>query len=226
MHVGLELDIKKYYQHLSNNFYEIIQSFIVPSSKILKNVAYKNLTDVQSDITAGKRVMILASHFSNWEWIGVNLPLVIKGECIAVYKPLSNKVIDQWIRRSRMRTSMKLAAMSEVVRMIKAFDKRACFLFIADQSPSKYQSAISINFLGQPTSFFDGPQKLVNRYDFEVYYQSVYEDKGIYKVQFFKINDQTKLMHHYAALLEQDVINDPYAWLWTHRRWKREGVYG
>jgi KDO2-lipid IV(A) lauroyltransferase len=124
-----------------------------------------------------------------------------------------------------MRTGMKLAAMSEVVRYIKQYEKNACFLFIADQSPSIYQTAVVGDLLGKPTSFFDGPQKLVNRYPFEVFFQSVKEKEGEYFVEFIKIDDQQNLMQAYANLLAKDVKNDPYLWLWTHKRWKREGVF-
>jgi Kdo2-lipid IVA lauroyltransferase/acyltransferase len=224
-YVGLNLDLNKYYHHFSKNLLASIYSFVASPSKIQSRVVYENLPTIQNEMSNGKRVMLLATHYSNWEWVGVNLPSVLKGDCIAVYKPLSNQFFNKLVTRSRARTGMKLAAMSEVVRFIKQYEQNVCFLFIADQSPSIYQSAVSVNFLGKTTSFLDGPQKLVNRYPFEIYYQSVNEKDGKYLIEFIKIDDHQNLMQTYANLLEKDIKNDPYLWLWTHKRWKREGVF-
>jgi Kdo2-lipid IVA lauroyltransferase/acyltransferase len=224
-HVKLNMDINQYYNHFTNNLIKSLKSLVLPQTKIQSKVVYKNLHVVQSSMDKGRRVMILATHYSNWEWVGLNLPQVLYGDCIAVYKPLSNKFLNNLIKKRRARTGMKLAAMSEVLRFVKQYAENSCFLFIADQSPTIFQPAVSINFLGLPTSFLDGPQKLATRYPFDVYYQSVRESDGNFEVEFINIETKNTLTAEYAALLEKDIRHDPYLWLWTHKRWKREQIY-
>lgn len=224
-HVKLNIDINQYYNHFTNNLINSLKSLFLSKIKIQSKVTYKNLQVVQSSMDQGRRVMILATHYSNWEWVGLNLPQVLCGDCIAVYKPLSNKLLDRFIKKRRARTGMKLAAMSEVVRYIKTYSHKSCFLLIADQSPALFHTALEINFLGHTTSFIEGPQKLANRYPFDVYYQSVRETNGKYLVEFIKLKVEDNLMQDYASLLENDIKYNPYLWLWTHKRWKKEGVY-
>jgi KDO2-lipid IV(A) lauroyltransferase len=219
------MDINQYYQHFTNNLINSLKSLVLQKTKIRFKVVYKNLHVIQSSMDQGRRVMILATHYSNWEWVGLNLPQVLHGNCIAVYKPLTNKFLNSLIKKRRARTGMKLAGMSEVLRFVKQYSENSCFLFIADQSPTIFQPALTINFLGQPTSFLDGPEKLATRYPFDVYYQSVSESNGKFLVEFISIEENASLMAGYASLMEKDVRQNPYLWLWTHKRWKREGVY-
>ena len=223
-HTGLMFDINDYYRQFAKTFVNIIKSFIYKPELIKAKVKYENLEDIKASMNGGKKVMILASHYSNWEWVGVNLPSVLNGDCIAVYKPLSVSFLDKIIRKRRNRTGMKLAAMSEVVKYIHQYPSGSCFLFIADQSPAYHQKDVTVPFLGVSTSFFEGPSKLANRFNFEVFYQSVHEKGDTYTVKFHKISDTNNIIQEYALLLEKDVKENPYLWLWTHKRWKKNSV--
>ena len=223
--VHLALDLRLYYLYFSANFISIVKSFFVSREQIISLVSYKNLDRVQNAMNSGRRVLVMATHCSNWEWVGLNLSCVLKGDCIAVYKPLSQKYLDHFVRSKRSRTGMKLAAMSEVIRYVHKYPSGSCFLFIADQSPALHQKGINVHFLGRDTFFYEGPQKLAVKYDFDVFYQSVKESDGKYIVEFFEIEDKSKLMEIYASHLEKDILNNPYHWLWTHRRWKKQRLY-
>lgn len=223
-HTGIYFNTDLYYKHFIRNFVKIIESFFVKAEKLRTKVHYVNLEEIQTSVNKGHKVMILASHYSNWEWVGVNLPQVLDADCIAVYKPLSVSFMDKIVRKKRSRTGMKLAAMSEVVRYIHQYSSGSCFLFIADQSPALHQKDITVSFLGVPTSFFEGPAKLATKYNFQVYYQSVHEENGSYGVKFCKISATESITNTFAQYLEKDIRNNPYPWLWTHKRWKKNGV--
>jgi KDO2-lipid IV(A) lauroyltransferase len=87
-----------------------------------------------------------------------------------------------------------------------------------------HQKGIDIPFLQVSTSFFEGPGKLANRYNFDVFYQSVHEKNGKYCVSFHKIFDTGKIIKEFAQFLDRDIMENPYLWLWTHKRWKKNGV--
>lgn len=138
---------------------------------------------------------------------------------------------------------MKLLPMSNAARFILSNkDSKAFYIFIGDQSPAKIESALSFNFLHQPTTFFTGGAKLARATNAAVVYISIRKVKrGYYSVRFMPIDTSSTLpalsekqgavkdishdieieiLKSYTSLLEADIIANPVNWLWSHKRWK------
>jgi KDO2-lipid IV(A) lauroyltransferase len=180
---------------------------------------------IRASVENGHKVLILGSHFYNWEWIGVVMPKYLGLKCVAVYKPLSNSFVNKVARRVRQRFGMTLAAMGEVISFLKNDSSQKVYLMIADQSPSIHDEANDLVFLDRMTSFFKGSDKIANRFNLKVYFQSVNKVDDRYYVNFFPLDADVKFIEVYAAYLQSDIARSPEGWLWSHKRWKRQKIY-
>ncbi len=99
----------------------------------------------------------------------------------------------------------------------------------ADQSPSKrlLPKALWIDFLGIKTPFLQGPEKHARINNYPVVYVDINQKKrGYYELFLTVLTDKPislkegELTKLYAKKLEQNIINKPECWLWSHKRWK------
>ena len=81
----------------------------------------------------------------------------------------------------------------------------------------------------QQTAFFTGPAEIAIRQSQVAIFPAMKKTKrGHYEVKFHLLIDDTskvsaeELVSIYAARLEEEIVENPSIWLWTHRRWKLE----
>ena len=98
---------------------------------------------------------------------------------------------------------------------------------ISDQKPSPRNAHVWTTFLHQETSFLDGGEVLARKFGYAVAYVHVESPKrGYYRARFELITDKPAdtlpgdITLTYARLLEENIIQSPALWLWTHNRWK------
>jgi KDO2-lipid IV(A) lauroyltransferase len=98
---------------------------------------------------------------------------------------------------------------------------------LADQKPSKRSSYAWTTFLNRETAFLNGGELLAKKFGLSAIYAHILCPKrGYYTVRFEAITADPNTMSEdqmtgkYAALLEQNIQQQPSQWLWTHNRWK------
>ena len=97
----------------------------------------------------------------------------------------------------------------------------------ADQSPSKPEKAIWVDFLNQKTAFLDGPERHARLRDIPVLFVDIQRVKrGFYTLE-ISVNSAHptetavgEITRTYAHKLEEVIRAKPENWLWSHRRWK------
>ena len=111
--------------------------------------------------------------------------LVLKCDCYAIYKPLSNKVFDNWFQRIRTRFGNKVVPMRQTLRAITEHrDKPTVFLFGNDQAPPKSESHFWMTFLNQQTSVQQGMEKIAIKTNRPIFYIKLTSlKKGYYQVE-------------------------------------------
>ncbi len=100
-------------------------------------------------------------------------------------------------------------------------------VFGFDQSPSNPEKAVWINFLGRDTAAQFGAEKYAKEFDLPVVFGHLDKTKrGHYSVH-YELITQSPLDFEHGMLtqklydtLEKDIRQQPYLWLWTHKRWK------
>ena len=210
--------IKKNYKALARYISEIIK---FPSTNLLSNnfLEFKGVELLKTHLPDKKHVILLASHLGNWELSIPSIPLITNLTVHGVYKPLSNKLLDRYIIKFRSKFGLKLSPMEHVFRKMKEAEQREIFVFINDQSPPKNGKGSIIDFFDMPTKWYNGIEKMNQKFDCSFIYMKCKPKDFGYKISFEKLEGNNPLLH-YVNKLQQDIKNHPSFWLWSHKRWK------
>ena len=235
---------KDFYNHLGEIFAETIwlggcrhnpQRFF---QKI--QVETEGVAGLAEDFRKGS-VMVLNSHFGNWELIGAYMQAVLdtpgsgmtENDVAVVYRALHNAFSEEFFRRNR--TAVQTPAFDGYVEsrvvmryVVKHKDVPKVYVFPTDQSP--YGTAIArstLTFLSQPTQVMLGGATLAEKLAMPVWYMAADRiARGHYKVSFRKISEPSdgrtaeEVMARFYQWLEADIRCNPANYLWSHKRWK------
>ena len=219
---------RKFYKNLSDVLIEGIKAFSMNKKQVRNRHKVMNAEIADKYLDKGQSIIALPSHYTNWEWGTMSGGLFFKNKNIALYKPLNNKWVDRFVRWSRSKYGTELASIYKTIETFeKNKDHNSIFILAADQSPSKSNRAVWVDFLGRETAFLYGPEKYAKKYDLPVLFVDIQRVKrGHYELTFSVITDHPgdmpdgEITRLYAQKLEEVILNKPENWLWSHRRWK------
>lgn len=216
------------YRNISDITVETIKGFTISKRQLEKHIYATNIEVMHDLYRKHYGIIGVLGHLGNWEWAALLAGIKLKQETIALYKPLSNKYLDKYIKKSRARFGIQLASIANTARIFEDNKhKKVHFAMVADQSPSNINKAIWINFLNQETACLHGPAKYAILYSMPVVYiRIIRQRRGYYAISFEILYDkfddikEENIIVSYMKRLEDDIIIHPEQWLWSHRRWK------
>ena len=219
---------KKFYRHLGDITIETLKGMSMSANdfKVRHKILNPEVCNYYFD--KGQSIIGVTAHYGNWEW-GTNSPGVqIKSEVIALYKPLTNKYVDSYMRRLREKFNARLTPILETFQVFSHYqDKAVSFVLAADQSPVNLKRAYWIDFLGQDTACLHGPEKYARMFNLPVVYVHIERVKrGFYEISLKPLCDspaelaEGEITRLYMKELESHILSKPENWLWSHRRWK------
>ena len=219
--------VKKFYACFVSYFAEIIKSVSAPAETLDKKIIFENLELIDQFIDSGRSVIACLGHCGNWEVLNF-LPHKMHHEVYAVYKPLSSITLNRLMIKIRSRFGMKLMPDKAIIRHIKYKKSHpAVYLFLADQCPHIKEEKYRFTLLNQETYFFSGMEKLARTGRTAVIYLHITQlSKGSYKVACLPVcskaefTSDSEITQKYINLLTENINEEPYGWLWTHKRWK------
>lgn len=217
-----------YYQSLAEIFLETIKGISISADEMKKRFT-GDVSVYDHFYQQGKDVIMLTAHMGNWEWAALWLAKLLPHHCVGIYKPLTNKRIDQYLLKQRSKYNIELLTvkMSSKIWSSKVGRPR-CIILVADQSPNNMDKAIWVDFFGEQIPFVHGPDDIGRLYDVPVIYSLITRVKrGHYVLKSHLLADQNKgrergeITQLYAKQLEEDLRVLPEHWLWSHRRYKK-----
>lgn len=219
--------VKKFYECFVAYFAEMIKGVSIPAKALDKKIVFENLELVDLYIKSGRNVIASVGHCGNWEALNF-LSHKVRYDVHAVYKPLSSGVANSLMIKVRSRFGMKLIRDKAVTRYILSTKRSpAVYIFIADQCPKIKDEEYRFTLLNQEAYFFSGMEKLARTSAAAVIYLHITQiTKGNYKVSCIPVSvtaESTKvgeITRKYIELLTENINEEPYGWLWSHRRWK------
>jgi KDO2-lipid IV(A) lauroyltransferase len=222
--------VRKIYRNLTDVLIEGIKSFTMTRRQVRRRHKILNADILQPYLNSGKSIIAVTAHYNNFEWGSLSPGVYTDYNAIAFYKPLSNKHIDKFVRRSRSKFGTTLASIKETTSTFENYRNiPTVFLMAADQSPSNHGKAIWVNFLGIETAFLHGPEKHAMLNNYPVFYIDVERVKrGFYTCELSLLADnpqsllEGEITRRYAAKIESIIRKKPENWLWSHRRWKKK----
>ncbi len=172
---------------------------------LLKRYKVVNLELLDPYFNRGQSVIGLAAHYNNWEWGVAGFGYQFKHKSIGLYKPLSNKYIDNYVRKSKVAAGMFMVPIKETrLTFEKKHEKPAIFLMISDQSPSNLKKAIWVKFFNQDTACLHGAEFYSKKYDIPIIFGDVQRKKrGYYEVKLSVFEDNPNKQP--KAKLQKDI---------------------
>lgn len=207
-------------------------------------VEYTNIGDVEAALAESQGVVVLNSHFGNWELTGGCLnydyrPDAERGgldvnDVIAVYKPLSSKMWDEIMRVNRCAPVLRdgytgyVSSVNLLRFALSHRDDRKIYIIPADQCPYRNSTVNDVvDFMHQPTRTMLGGASIAHKLHYSVFYMSLTPvSRGHYEWTFKEICRDASamtphaIMQEYYNLLQADLEKHPENYLWTHKRWK------
>lgn len=216
------------YRNLCDVTLETFKAFGMSARSLEKRNPCINPELVNEYLARGQTVIICGSHYNNWEWACITLPLSLKAEKFCVYKPLSNHLIDRYLNRQRGKTGMRMIAMEDVFAAMRRHRKEiGSWWLLSDQSPSSRKNAHWVSFLGQDTATLPGLDFLARKLNMPVIYFHVARvRRGRYEVEYQELwpdpesAEEMDITLAYSRHIERIIRTEPGNWLWSHKRWK------
>ncbi len=224
-----EIEIK-FYHHLCDVIVETFKSFTISSNEIQKRMVLENPELINRFYDVGKSVLIAGGHYNNWEWTATGLQQQMKHRVLGIYTPLANKFFNDRMLSSRGRFGLRLISFKLISKYYEDHQEECtATIFGIDQSPRNPTKCYWTKFLNQETGVQYGVEKFAKELNYPVVFGSIRKvRRGYYTLTFETVSDQPvdepygMIIEKATRRLEDQILENPQYWLWTHRRWKHK----
>ncbi len=221
---------KAFYSHFCDLIVESIRLFSISEKELKSRNILLNPELLDSLYSQNKSIILLGGHFNNWESGAAILSSLVKHHIIGIYAPLSNLFFNRKILKSRERFGMEMLSKKSVKEGFENHKHNlTATIFATDQSPTHSKYVHWTSFLNQSTAVLKGAERFAKDYDYPLVFVYIKKVKrGYYEIECQLLDDQpckTKegyLTETHTRWLENQIVETPQFWLWTHKRWKRK----
>ncbi len=216
------------YRHLSHLVAEGIRNLGISKKELKRRMQLENPELFERLYTKGKSVMLISSHFENWEFFITAQSLLIPHQAMGIGKKIKKAYLNTKINALRERFGMEVIHNRNYRERIEAARAKApvAVLTLSDQSPAP-DHAYWTQFFGVDTPFAYGPEFMAHLFDMSVVYLDIqHVIKGHYRAVPSLLFEEVKGLNHgdimesLIAKQEEQIKRRPEAWLWSHKRWK------
>lgn len=222
---------RQFYRYFPDIIVETIKMMSISEKEILERIELNNPEEIYNHFNNNKSVIVVTSHYGNWE-LGIHrLSLMTSVPKLIIYKPLNNKDFNTIFNKIRMRFGATMVPMKQILRhMVKLKEQLHISVFVADQTPMYQDSDYFMPFLNQEALVYTGTERIakltgnpvvfceIGRKPKRGYYYcnftTLVEDPALYKK-----HEITQIHNQFT---EKVIRNAPAYWLWSHNRWKRQ----
>ena len=225
---------KQFYRHFADLTLESLKIFTISEKEIHQRMVWRNPEVVNKYFDQGRSIILAGGHYNNWELFAVAIDQAVKHQTIGIYKPLTNLFFDQKMRETRSKFGLHMIS-TKMVRKVFEEEKNnlTMTIFGVDQSPPLTSNSYWMKFLNQDTGVLYGTERYAKEFNYPVVFGRITkESRGHYSFEFVDIcefpqqSQFGEITEKITSLLEQDIIQDPQYWLWSHKRWKHKRPEG
>ncbi len=220
---------RKFYRQLCDYFIESAYRIHMGEKENTRRIHFKNPDLLQDYYKQNKSIVLLLSHYGNWEW-GNRITRLSSHSLLGIYKPLQNKYFDKFFLHLRTQFGGIGIPMESTLRTLVTYqkDKKPVVLYtVADQRPQWTSIQHWTTFLNQDTPVITGPEKIARRFNYPVLFLDIQKiRRGYYSAEFKLICENPAevpeflITRKYHAIVERNILQRPELWLWSHKRWK------
>jgi KDO2-lipid IV(A) lauroyltransferase len=224
----IEAIAQRFFRRLCDLIMESVKLFSISEAELMRRCEIKDASLPNHYAAQGRSVIIFAGHYHNWEISAAASDRQMKHQTVGAYVPLSDAFMDRVAKASRSRFGLIMIS----VKAVRAFFEThqgppIAMLFAGDQSPRRPERAHWMTFLNQDTGVMKGTENYARQHDLPVIYGRILRPRrGYYAFEFELVTDTPQatepgfITEACTHLLEADILREPSAWLWSHRRWK------
>lgn len=223
---------RKFYHHFVDIFMEMIKTFTISKKQMMKHYTFKNVSLLEEIADKGKSMVIVGSHYGNWEWV-VSLNLHIAINAYATYTKINNQIFEKKIKTTRERFGGYMILKEDTIPNIRTNYKNktiGIYGLLSDQSPQIGRAFYWADFLGVRVPIHTGAEMLAKKYDCAYVNMQINKIKrGYYEVKFDLLAENPKDFSNYQITdifidkVEKQIREKPEYYFWTHNRFKHEG---
>lgn len=220
---------KKFYHHFIDMFLEMIKTFTISNEEIAKRFHMTNKDAFIDYLDKHKNLVLLSSHYANYEWI-FGLNQFVTFPTYAAYKKVKNKYFDSFVKKSRGRFNSNLITTRNYMKTVEENNKNGTYgLYglLSDQSPKLKSVVHYTTFFGKEVPAFVGGEKIAKKYNYPVVFLKTKKLKrGYYQTEFEVICENPRaypdfeITDLFIQKLEAQIKEDPHCYFWTHKRFK------
>lgn len=224
---------RRFYLQFLDQLFETFKSASMGKKWIMRHMRIEGMEYILNEFSKGNSMVMYLGHTGNWEWIS-SLPLHVpdgNAICCQVYHPLESAITDDIMLRLRSQYGAESIALKRVLRRLLEIRKSGrpfIIGMISDQAPLYWDTHYWGMFMNQNTPFMTGSEQLARKMNLTTCYGHISrERRGRYVlkvVPMFNGTDnleENQMTDRYVKLLEENIMESPHLWLWTHNRWKR-----
>lgn len=220
---------REFYAGLGRVAAEVVKATRIAPEQLEQRLRFEDDAPVREALSSGRRVLLLAGHHCNWEWLLLECSRRLGQPLVAAYKPVSRAAADDWMRRLRSRFGANMVPARDIVKhLIEQRGQVKLLAMLADQSPPRRsENQAWLPFFGQETAFYQGPGWIGAKLGYQPVFIAVRpEGRGRYVARFVPLAtpgerlDPDALLRAYVAALERQVRAHPAQYFWAYNRWK------
>ena len=220
----------KIYSSFAVTLVEIMCLPFLNKSDLVNAVECSNPELIVEKFNEGKGVILLSSHFGNWEFIAISVAIQIQLPFSVVVKPLRNTLVYEWMNKGRTKFGNEVVPLGISIRKTyQTLREKKIVAMVADQRGPK--EGVKVDFFGKKVAVYTGPAALALKTGAPIICGiPIRENNFNYKVKLVEIptnnlsdSEEEKILEisqRYTSYLEEVIREHPEQWLWMHKRWK------
>jgi KDO2-lipid IV(A) lauroyltransferase len=224
---------RQFYLHFCDVIFEVVKLLTISKTEFKRRcvIDEDSIKRFQYFFDKNQTIVGVMGHCGNWEWGAIAHQVYFSRMITGVYHPLSNKNFDTLMLNLRGRFGGDIVAMNHLYKRLITLRQQnisTTIGLIADQTPPP-ESAYWTTFMNQDTPVFNGAEKLAKKFNYPVVFLRVKKVKrGYYRLSTSVLTENPKelpdgeISELHTRELEKNIRDQPYTWLWSHRRWKHK----
>lgn len=218
--------------NLSKTIIEFMRFTKLNPDNIWDQVSVEGREHLDAALEKGKGLIVFLTHFGNWEMLSLVWGVLIPNSATAIAFPLKNKLLNNYICRTREHLSLKLIPRENAIRAtLRALKNNEAVGFFADQNAG--DQGVFIDFFGKLASTSRAPVTIALKTGTPILFtlnmrkqndqHHVYISPPMYLEPSGDIETDVKVYTtQLVKELEKYIQKYPDQWLWLHNRWKTE----
>ena len=220
----------KIYLSFTITLVEIMCLPFLNKSKLADALDCSNLELILEKYNKGNGVILLSSHFGNWEYGAIATAIQTQLPFSVVVKPLRNPLVNEWMNKARTKFGNEIVPLGlSIRRTYQTLKEKKIVAMVADQRGP--EEGAKVDFFGKKVAAYTGPAALALKIGAPIICGITIRGNDYkYKMVLIEISQDNlpeseedkilEISQRYTSYLEKVIRKHPEQWLWMHKRWK------